>query len=56
MKKQIKILLFTDGLVLVAAAMLAPIYAIFVEKIGGDLLDASLAGAIYIFLLPREAL
>ena len=27
--------------------MLAPIYALYVEKIGGDLLDASLTGAIF---------
>jgi hypothetical protein len=41
--KSIKILLFSNALVLVSAAMLGPIYAIFVEKVGGDILDASFA-------------
>ena len=38
--RAIKILLVTNALILVAAAMLGPIYALFVEEIGGDLLDA----------------
>lgn len=29
--------------------MLGPIYALFVEKIGGDLMDASMAGGIFAF-------
>lgn len=45
--KAIRILLLTNGLILMAAAMLGPIYALFVEEIGGDLLDASLAGSVY---------
>lgn len=45
--KSLEILLFTNALVLVAGAMLGPIYAIFVQNIGGDLLDASYAGGIY---------
>mgnify|MGYP001950983168 CR=1 FL=1 len=45
--RAIKILLLADGLTLVAGAMLGPIYALFVEKIGGDLLDASLTGMIF---------
>jgi len=32
---------------LIAAATLAPIYALYVEKIGGDLLDASIAAGIF---------
>ena len=27
--------------------MLGPIYALFVEKVGGDLMDASIAGSIF---------
>jgi len=45
--RQIKILLTTNGLILIAGAMFGPIYAIFVEKIGGSLLDASYAFGIY---------
>ena len=43
----LKILLITNSLVLVAGAMLGPIYAIFVERIGGDLMEAGIAGAIF---------
>jgi DHA1 family tetracycline resistance protein-like MFS transporter len=45
--RSLKILLVTNGLILTAAAMLGPIYALFVEEIGGSLLDASYAGAIF---------
>ena len=45
--KALRILLITNGVVLVAGAMLGPIYAIFVEKIGGDLLQASFTGGIF---------
>ena len=34
-------------MILMAAAMLGPIYALFVEKVGGDLMDASIAGSIF---------
>ncbi|MCA9374928.1 MFS transporter [Candidatus Dojkabacteria bacterium] len=47
LNKAIRILLFTNAMILLSAAMLAPIYALFVEKIGGDLLDASLAGGLF---------
>jgi MFS family permease len=43
----IRILLSTNSLILLAGAMLGPIYALFVEKIGGDLLDASITFAVY---------
>jgi len=45
--KALRILLFTNGLVLLSGAMFGPIYALFVENIGGDLLDASLTGGIF---------
>lgn len=45
--KAIRILLATNGLILVSGAMFGPIYAIFVEKVGGDLLDASYAFAAF---------
>ena len=45
--KALRVLLFTNALVLVAGAMLGPIYALFVEKIGGSLLDASITGGIF---------
>ncbi|MFC1645174.1 MFS transporter [Patescibacteria group bacterium] len=43
----LKILLYTNAMVLMAGAMLGPIYALFVEKVGGDLMDASIAGSIF---------
>ncbi len=42
-KKSIKILLFTNSLILVSWAMLWPIYALFVKDIWWDLMDASFA-------------
>lgn len=45
--KALRILLFTNALILIAVAMLGPIYALFVEKVGGDLLDASLSGGVF---------
>ncbi|KKU92345.1 MAG: Permease of the major facilitator superfamily [Microgenomates group bacterium GW2011_GWA1_48_10] len=46
-KKPLHILLLTNGMILLASAMLGPIYALFVDQVGGDLLDASLAGAAF---------
>ena len=43
MKKGTKVLLFSDAWATLALGMIGPIYAIFVEKIGGDILDASWA-------------
>lgn len=43
----IRILLGTNALILLASAMLGPIYAIFVTQIGGDLMDASIAGFLF---------
>lgn len=45
--RPLKILLTTNALILFAAAMIGPIYALFVQEIGGDLLDASLAGGVF---------
>lgn len=42
-----RILLVTDALFLLSGGLLAPIYALFVEKIGGDLLDASIAYSLF---------
>jgi MFS family permease len=60
MKKWLKILLFADFFMILAMGMLTPIYAIFVEEIGGDILSASSAWAIFtltsgilIFLMGR---
>ena len=41
--RALRILLWTNALILMAGAMLGPIYALFVEKIGGDLMNASIA-------------
>ncbi|NUM25572.1 MAG: MFS transporter [Candidatus Buchananbacteria bacterium] len=43
----LKILLVTNSIILLAGAMFGPIYALFVEDIGGDLMDASFAGGIF---------
>jgi MFS family permease len=45
--RPLKILLSTNGLYYLAGAMLGPIYAVFVEEIGGDILDASFAFSIF---------
>lgn len=46
-RKGLNILLFTNAMILLACAMLGPIYALFVEEVGGDLLDASFAGGAF---------
>ncbi|MDC0506083.1 MFS transporter [Candidatus Gracilibacteria bacterium] len=46
-RRSLRVLLITNGLVLLAGAMLGPIYAIFVGGIGGDLMDASIAGGLF---------
>ncbi len=47
--RALRILLITNGLVLISGAMLGPIYALFIKNIGGDLLDASIAASIFAF-------
>jgi MFS family permease len=49
MNKWLKILLLADSFMLLAMGMLTPIYAIFVEEIGGDILAASWAWALFTF-------
>jgi len=48
-KRGLKVLLFSDAFINLALGMIGPIYAIFVEKIGGDILDASWAYFTYMF-------
>ena len=43
--RSIRALLIADSLVLTGAAMLAPIYALFVDKVGGDILAAGITAA-----------
>ena len=43
-------------MVLLAGAMLGPIYALYVERVGGDLLDASFAGGIFAFVAGTTVL
>lgn len=47
MNTKIRLLLTLDGFRIAAFGLLGPIYAIFVQKIGGDILDAGLAFAVY---------
>ena len=47
MHKVLKILLVTSGLTLFAGGLFSPIYAIFVENIGGDILTAGIAYSIF---------
>lgn len=45
--RSLRILLMTNSLILLAGAMLGPIQAIFVDKVGGDLMDAGISGGIF---------
>jgi hypothetical protein len=42
-----RMLLITDSFFILSGGLLGPIYALYVEKIGGDLLDASSAFAVF---------
>ena len=50
MHKQLKLFLVADGFYALAFGMLAPIYAVFVERIGGDILEAGTAWAIFMIV------
>lgn len=54
--RALRILLSTNAMILLAVTMFGPISAIFVEKIGGDLMDASLAGGIFALAAGLTAL
>lgn len=45
--KPLKVLLSTNVLILISGYMFIPIYAIFVEQIGGNLMDAGFAAGIF---------
>lgn len=45
--KALRVLLIADGIVSLAGAMLGPIYAFFVEEVGGDIFDAGITSAVY---------
>jgi MFS family permease len=47
MHKAIKVLILASIFLNFSVGLLAPIYAIFVERIGGNILSASFAGTIY---------
>lgn len=47
LNQALKILLATNSLILFSGAMFGPIYALFVKKIGGSLLDAGLTAGIF---------
>lgn len=60
MRKKLKILLTSSSLFMLAGGLFGPLYAVFVEDIGGDLLTAgsayaafSVAAGILIFLISR---
>ncbi len=52
MRKEIKLLLLAEMIFVFGSGLYGPIYAIFVQKIGGDLLDV---GAAYAFFLIAMA-
>ena len=45
--KPLRVLLFTDSLVMLACAMIVPFYTLYVERIGGDILDAGAAASLF---------
>ena len=50
MHKQLKLFLVVDGIYALAFGMLGPIYAVFVQRIGGGILEAGTAWAIFMIV------
>lgn len=50
MKRGLKIFLFANSIFYIATGMLGPIYAIFVQRVGGDILEAGSAWSIFMFV------
>ena len=48
--RPLSVLLITNSMILIAGGLLGPIYALFVEEVGGDILDAGIAGSIFAFV------
>jgi len=60
MKRKLRILLLASALLMLAGGLFGPIYAVFVEQIGGDLLTAggayaafAIASGVMIFFISR---
>ena len=53
MQRKLKILLFASALFMLAGGLFGPIYAVFVEEIGGDLLTAGGAYAAFSIAAPQ---
>jgi MFS family permease len=60
MKKELKVLLWASGFMMLAGGLFGPIYAVFVEEIGGDVLTAggaysafALSAGVLIFFLSK---
>ena len=60
MRRELKVLLVADAMLLLAMEMFGPLYAVFVQEIGGDLLTAgwayatfSFTGGVVILILSR---
>ena len=49
MKNLRRLLLITDGFYLLSGGLIGPIYALYVERVGGDLLDAGSTFGLSIF-------
>lgn len=54
--RPLRILLITDVLMLTATAMLTPFYVLFVNKIGGSILDAGAATSIFALVAGMTSL